>query len=261
MAAGGAWGREGSALGAEEPGVPLHGAGERACLYDLRARVLRPGRPPEESRFAGDDDPDAVHLGAFVRGRCVGVATLLPDGGLRLRGMAVEPDLQGRGIGAALVRRAQETAARAGQDLWCNARASAAGFYRKLGWVTEGGADVPGIGPHYVMRWLSHEKDRQRKQTLMSETNALPLTLDAAHLAPDITPEQIAAWRGRLAWAQQTLLEGTGPGPTSAAWLDPAAMVDDGLLGEIEAIAADLRERSDVLVVIGIGGRTWGRER
>jgi GNAT superfamily N-acetyltransferase len=146
---------------------PLRGANERACLYDLRARVLRPGRPREESRFAGDDDPATVHLGAFLDGRCVGIATLVQEHGLRLRGMAVEPKLQGRGIGAALVRHVQQIAAQAGQDLWCNARTSAAGFYRKLGWVVEGDVfDIPAIGPHYVMRWtVAHQPAAQHSES------------------------------------------------------------------------------------------------
>ncbi len=127
-----------------------------AALYDLRARVLRPDRPPEDSRFPGDDAPATVHLGAFVDGKCVGVASLFAERGIRLRGMAVEPDRRGQGVGAALLRHIQQGAAERGQDLWCNARASAVGFYEKLGWKTEGDVfDLPLIGPHYVMRWTA----------------------------------------------------------------------------------------------------------
>lgn len=132
----------------------LRGDEDRRALQDLRARVLRPGRPPGESRFAGDDDPGTIHLGAFIEGRCVGIATLVPEKGIRLRGMAVEPALQGQGIGAALVWRMQAIAQEANQELWCNARVPAVGFYEKLGWRTEGEPfDIPTVGPHYVMRW------------------------------------------------------------------------------------------------------------
>ena len=127
---------------------------EMAALYDLRGRVLRPGRPPEDSRFPGDDAPTTVHWGAFVGGKCVGVASLFAERGVRLRGMAVEPDLCGQGIGTALIRHIQRTAAEKGQSLWCSARVSAVGFYEKLGWETEGDVfNVPLIGPHYIMRW------------------------------------------------------------------------------------------------------------
>ena len=125
-------------------------------LNDLRARVLRPGRPPEESRFAGDDAPTTTHLGAFLGARCVAVASLYDEQGMRLRGVAVDPEMRGRGAGSALVRRAQAMAAEAGRGLWCNARASAAGFYERLGWAEDGEPfDLPHIGAHYVMRYPS----------------------------------------------------------------------------------------------------------
>jgi glucose-6-phosphate isomerase len=87
---------------------------------------------------------------------------------------------------------------------------------------------------------------------------SVPLTLDAAYLAPDITPAQVAAWKDRLAFAQETLVKGTGAGADFLGWLDPAAMVTDEEIAEIEAIAADLRAKSDTLVVIGIGGSYLG---
>ncbi len=86
----------------------------------------------------------------------------------------------------------------------------------------------------------------------------LPITLDAAHLAPNVTPEMVAAQTARLAGAQETLRNGTGAGADFRGWLDPTAMVDEKTLTDIEDIAADLRENSDTLVVIGIGGSYLG---
>lgn len=86
----------------------------------------------------------------------------------------------------------------------------------------------------------------------------LPLTLDAAYLAPEVLPERVAAWKDRLANAQETLTQGTGAGADFRGWLDPAAMVTDAEVAEIEEIADDLREKSDALVVIGIGGSYLG---
>jgi GNAT superfamily N-acetyltransferase len=143
----------------------LQSADEMAALFDLRARVLRPGAPPEESHFVGDDDAGTVHLGAFVedesgRGRCVGIASLFRDNGVRLRGMAVDFAWQRRGVGIALIRHAQRLIEQAKGDeqsdgaMWCNARLIAVPFYEKLGWKIEGDEfDIPDIGPHYVMRW------------------------------------------------------------------------------------------------------------
>ena len=80
------------------------------------------------------------------------------------------------------------------------------------------------------------------------------LSLDAAYLAPNVTPELIAQQTERLALAHATLTKGTGAGSDFLGWLDPAAMADDALLDEIETIADDLRARTDVLVSVGIGG-------
>jgi len=127
-------------------------------LLDLRARVLRPGQPLERSHFAGDDAPGAVHLGAFDgnSGRLIGIATVTQENGLRLRGMAVEEEWRGRGVGAVLVRRVCVVAAAQNAPLWCNARAVAVGFYVKLGWVVDGERfDLPDIGPHFRMCWQS----------------------------------------------------------------------------------------------------------
>ncbi len=127
---------------------------EMNVLYDLRAALLRPGKPIAESHYPADHAPGTMHLGAFQQGRCVGIASLYRENGLRLRGMAVAPELRGNGVGAMLIREAQRTALELRLGLWCNARDSAIGFYEKLGWMAEGeGFDVPGIGPHHVMRW------------------------------------------------------------------------------------------------------------
>ncbi len=132
----------------------------------LRSAVLRPGQPAEALVYPGDDAPGSFHAGALVDGEVVGVATVYPEpmplvpeadvdpaSAFRLRGMATRPDLQGTGLGRAVLRRCIEHAREAGAEvLWCNARVGALGFYRRLDFETLGDAfDIPGIGPHYVM--------------------------------------------------------------------------------------------------------------
>lgn len=137
---------------------------EMPAVHDLRWRVLRPGRTPESTRFAEDEWPGTIHMGAFQvelsssgrsgAGALAGIATLVENRGLQLRGMAVEPGVRGTGVGAALLRATHDVAAARNVPLWCNARKSAMGFYSKLGWQVEGGEfDVPEVGPHYVMRY------------------------------------------------------------------------------------------------------------
>jgi ribosomal protein S18 acetylase RimI-like enzyme len=125
-------------------------------LYQLRARVLRQGRPVESAVFPGDEDPTTIHIGAFTaEGNCIGVTTLMENKGIQMRGMAVSPEARGLGVGAAIVREAQRVIAERGiLSIWCNARVSAAGFYERMGWTIESEVfEVPGVGPHYVMRY------------------------------------------------------------------------------------------------------------
>ncbi|NTX40614.1 GNAT family N-acetyltransferase [Myxococcus sp. CA051A] len=128
----------------------------------LRRAVLRPHQPPEAVVYPGDDDKDTLHLGLYAEGRLLGVASLYrepPPYALkaitawRLRGMAVEQGRQGQGLGAALLKACMEHAVtQKGTQLWCNARSTASGFYRSLGFVQHGDAfELPGIGPHHLM--------------------------------------------------------------------------------------------------------------
>ena len=129
-------------------------------IRSLRHRILRPGQSFEDTLYPGDDLSDTVHLGAFDGERLVGIASLYredradgPTGGWRLRGMATDADVRGTGFGAALLDGGVEhVTASGGAELWCNARLSAVGFYRRAGFeVMSEEFDVPRIGPHVVM--------------------------------------------------------------------------------------------------------------
>jgi len=129
-------------------------------IRPFRHRILRPSQAFEETVYPGDDVSDTVHLGAFDGERMVGIASLYredraggPSGGWRLRGMATDHDARGAGFGAALLGACiQHAATGGGAELWCNARLSAVGFYRRAGFqVLSEEFDVAGIGPHVVM--------------------------------------------------------------------------------------------------------------
>jgi GNAT superfamily N-acetyltransferase len=134
-----------------------------ADTHPLRLAVLRPGLPPEEAAFPGDDDPATAHFGAFVGGRLAGIASLYREprpggpsgaGGWRIRGMATLPEARGRGLGRALLDACVAHAgAQGGSEVWCNARTVAVEFYAAAGFdVVSEQFDIPGIGPHLVMR-------------------------------------------------------------------------------------------------------------
>ncbi len=123
-------------------------------IIDLRHLVLRSGRPRHTAFF--DGDARARHWAAVEGGRVTGCVSLMPTpdpeglAGWQLRGMAVHPELQGRGLGRSLLAAVD---AEVPESIWCNARTSAAGFYLGLGWEQIGEPFViEGIGPHIRMR-------------------------------------------------------------------------------------------------------------
>lgn len=130
--------------------------------HPLRRAVLREGNPDADVHFPQDDDPATFHLAALADDRIVGCGTFTPAAtpfrpdqpAWQLRGMAVDAAHQGQGIGALLIAAAVERVRTGGATvLWCNARDSAADFYAKLGFITEGdGFRTAATGlPHHVM--------------------------------------------------------------------------------------------------------------
>jgi predicted GNAT family N-acyltransferase len=129
----------------------------------IRRRVLRAGLPSANVEFEGDDALDTLHLGGFLDGVLVAVATVVrrpPPGeasaprAWQVRGMATEPEARGRGIGGELLDRCVVHVERSRGDLiWCNARTRAVPFYERHGFVAEGATfDVPDLGAHLRMR-------------------------------------------------------------------------------------------------------------
>lgn len=128
---------------------------------DLRFRVLRAplGMPRGSERSAADDE--AWHLIAEADdGRVLGVVLLREQPAERdatgrvgrLFQMAVDPALQGMGLGAALVRRLEARAIELGYAaIVLHARETAVGFYSRLGYDTVG-APYTEVGiPHVDM--------------------------------------------------------------------------------------------------------------
>lgn len=135
------------------------------CL-PLRERILRPGQAPSAYTYAQDGDPRALHFGVRAGKVLVGVASLLPEprGGAypggpgpetwRLRGMAVEEERRGTGLGRMLLQAVQAVVQQRGGGLWFTARVKVRPFYERYGCTALGEVfDLPGGGPHVVMTW------------------------------------------------------------------------------------------------------------
>ena len=128
---------------------------------DIRHSVLRPGRPVETCYFKGDNHPDTFHLGAFIDGKLVSVASFYREKSpllkqsrqYRLRGMATLPSYRNRRAATALIERGFEILRNQNiSAIWCNARMAAKNLYLKAGFeiLTEEFI-IEGIGPHVVM--------------------------------------------------------------------------------------------------------------
>lgn len=137
-----------------------------AQTIDLRNRVLRGIRPIESCYYAEDALETTFHFGIIEDSRVISNGTFLKQphpklagaqNPYRLRGMATDPAFQKQGLGQIIIEAAlNELRNRAADLLWFNARTSAEGFYRKLGFdVIDEVFDMPQVGPHKVMyKWL-----------------------------------------------------------------------------------------------------------
>ena len=132
-------------------------------IVDLRWMVLLPNSPRQAVIFPGDEAGTSLHLAAKRGPQVIGCLTLHQsqlDGAAawQLRGMAVQQDCRGLGVGRSLLEGldALLRQRRATLGLWCNAQAAAVGFYRRMGWsVISGEFEIKPAGPHFKMSRLA----------------------------------------------------------------------------------------------------------
>ena len=131
-----------------------HGSREYQQMVQLRNDILR--KPlkltltPEEL----EKEKDEILIGAFEEEKMLGCCMLIivNSSTVRLRQMAVLNNLQGKGIGRALMQFAENIARDRGfKKIIMHARKSAAGFYEKLGYQVRGEEFEEVTLPHYEM--------------------------------------------------------------------------------------------------------------
>ena len=101
-----------------------------------------------------EEEKDNMLIGAFEDDRLLGCCMLVEErpGILRLRQMAVLNDLQGKGIGRALMQFAENLARDHGYKvLMMHARKNAIGFYEKMGYKVKSEEFEEVTIPHHVM--------------------------------------------------------------------------------------------------------------
>ncbi|HKO80371.1 MAG TPA: GNAT family N-acetyltransferase [Chitinophagaceae bacterium] len=131
-----------------------HGSVEYQQMVKLRDAILR---KPLGLSFTPEDlekEKDNMLIGAFEDDRMLGCCMLVeeqPDI-VRLRQMAVLNDLQGKGIGRALMNFAENIARDRGYKIIrMHARNNSVGFYEKVGYKVKGNQFIEITIPHYVM--------------------------------------------------------------------------------------------------------------
>ena len=119
----------------------------------LRQKVLREGLELEFCRFDGDDLKNTFHLGYFSNNQIIGIISCMMSCQNQIRGMAIEPSMQGQRIGSALLEKAIGILKTKNQtSTWCNARINAASFYKRHSFFIEGDSFlIEGVGEHFKM--------------------------------------------------------------------------------------------------------------
>jgi N-acetylglutamate synthase-like GNAT family acetyltransferase len=131
-----------------------HGTREYQQMVRLRNDILRKPLGLGFDQQELEEEKNDVLMGAFEDERILGccLLTKVDDRTVRLRQMAVPNNLQGKGIGKALMIFAENIARDLGyKTLIMHARKTAVGFYEKLGYSAIGNEFMEVTLPHYVM--------------------------------------------------------------------------------------------------------------
>jgi N-acetylglutamate synthase-like GNAT family acetyltransferase len=131
-----------------------HGTKEYNQMVELRNEILR---KPLGLAFAPKElarEKEDILIGAFEEDKMLGccLLTKVDNECVRLRQMAVQNNLQGKGIGASMMNYAENVARDAGyKKIIMHARKTATGFYDKLGYKITGKEFEELTIPHIIM--------------------------------------------------------------------------------------------------------------
>jgi ribosomal protein S18 acetylase RimI-like enzyme len=131
-----------------------HGTPEYQQMVKLRDDILRKPLGLQFTPEELEEEKGHLLIAAIDDGTMRGCCMLVEENPqtVRLRQMAVTGDLQGRGIGRALMQFAENLARDRGYEvITMHARNNAVGFYEKLGYKTCSEQFEEVSIPHYVM--------------------------------------------------------------------------------------------------------------
>jgi len=130
------------------------GSKEYHQMIKLRNEILR---KPLHLAFEKEElnkEKNDILIGAFEEDKMLGccLLTKIDKESVRLRQMAVQDNLQGKGIGASMMNFAENIARDNGyKKMVMHARKTAIGFYEKLGYTVIGSEFVEISIPHFIM--------------------------------------------------------------------------------------------------------------
>jgi N-acetylglutamate synthase-like GNAT family acetyltransferase len=131
-----------------------HGTMQYNQMVSLRNQILRQPLGLSFSKEELEREKEDLLIAAFDDDDMLGCCILseVDSSTLRLRQMAVQNNLQGKGIGASMMSFAENLARDKGYKcLMMHARNSAIGFYEKFGYKTIGDEFTEVGVPHHVM--------------------------------------------------------------------------------------------------------------
>jgi predicted GNAT family N-acyltransferase len=131
-----------------------HSTKEYRQMVELRNEILRKPLGLSLKKDELDKEKDDILIGAFEEDKMLGccLLTKVDDNNVRLRQMAVQNNLQGKGIGASLLNFAENVARDAGyKKMVMHARKTALHFYEKLGYKICSEEFEEITIPHYLM--------------------------------------------------------------------------------------------------------------
>ncbi|MEP6597679.1 MAG: GNAT family N-acetyltransferase [Ginsengibacter sp.] len=131
-----------------------HGTKEYRQMVDLRYEILRKPLGLSFKKEELDKEKNDILIGAFEEEKMLGccLMTRVDDNNIRLRQMAVQNNLQGKGIGASMLNFAENVARDAGyKKMVMHARNTAIHFYEKLGYKITSEEFEEITIPHHIM--------------------------------------------------------------------------------------------------------------
>ena len=89
-------------------------------------------------------------------------------------------------------------------------------------------------------------------------SNSNIMKLELTHTNSFVNKEMIQSYESQVASTYNTIYNRTGAGNDFLGWVNLPSEIGESLIADIEKTAAELRKKSEIFVVIGIGGSYLG---